>query len=59
MSKLETRMWFFYRATRYIDIGFEALHFGQCHLMDGADKDHKNWWGLRQNRGFHTARCSQ
>ncbi|AQQ71745.1 hypothetical protein SMSP2_02123 [Limihaloglobus sulfuriphilus] len=44
MSRLETRMWFFYRATRYIDLGYEAIHFGQCHLMDAADDGHKNWW---------------
>jgi hypothetical protein len=44
MSKLETQMWFFYRATRYIDIGYEDIHFGQCHLMDKTDSGHKNWW---------------
>jgi len=44
MSRLETRMWFFYRATRYINIGYESIHFGQCHLMDKTDPDHKNWW---------------
>ena len=44
MSRVETQMWFFYRATRYIDIGYEAIHFGQCAMMDKRDPDHKNWW---------------
>jgi hypothetical protein len=43
MSKIETKMWFFYRARRYIDAGFEAIHFGQVHLMDKNDPDHRNW----------------
>jgi len=46
MSKLETRLWFFYRARRYIDAGFEALHFGQVHLMDQNDPGHRNWIDL-------------
>jgi len=44
MSRLETQMWFFYRATSYIDIGYEAIHFGQCAMMDRSDPNHKNWW---------------
>ena len=44
MSRLETRLWFFYRATRYIDLGYEAIHFGQCELMDKSDAGHRNWW---------------
>lgn len=43
MSKRETRMWFFYRARRYIDAGFEDIHFGQVHLMDNNDPGHRNW----------------
>lgn len=43
MSKQETKMWFFYRARRYIDAGFEDIHFGQVHLMDKNDPDHLNW----------------
>ncbi len=46
MSKLETRMWFFYRAKRYIDSGYEALHLGQVHLMNQADTDNKGWWDM-------------
>ncbi|MDT8302900.1 MAG: hypothetical protein RQ760_15575 [Sedimentisphaerales bacterium] len=43
MSKLETRMWFFYLAARYIDIGVEATHFGQVEIMDDQDPDHRAW----------------
>lgn len=43
MSKLETRLYFYYRARRYIDCGFEALHFGQVHLMDHRDAEHRYW----------------
>lgn len=46
MSQLETRMWFYYRARRYIDLGFEGIHFGQVHLMDNADPGHKYWFDL-------------
>lgn len=43
MSKLETRMWFFYRAKRYIDAGYEAFHLGQVHLMSQDDPGFKGW----------------
>lgn len=43
MSRLETRLWFYYRARRYIDLGFEAIHFGQVMLMDNNDPGHVHW----------------
>lgn len=43
MSKMETRMWFYYRARRYLDAGCEAIHFGQVHLMDRKDPGHFFW----------------
>lgn len=46
MSKLETRMWFFYRARRYLDAGCEALHLGQIHLMNHNDPGSQHWWDL-------------
>ena len=46
MSQQETRLWFFYRSRRYIDCGFEALHFGQVMIMDEADRDHRHWIDL-------------
>ncbi len=37
LSRRETAMWFYYRATRYIDCGYEALHMGQIHLYTAND----------------------
>ena len=38
LSGTEARMWFYYRATRYIDCGYEALHMGQVHLYSAGDR---------------------
>jgi hypothetical protein len=43
MSRLETRLWFYFLATSYIDVGIEAIHFGQVSLMDSKDPGHKGW----------------
>ncbi len=43
ISRIETQMFFYYRATSYIDLGFEALHLGQVHMMGAADKDYKSF----------------
>ncbi|MBN2328291.1 MAG: hypothetical protein JXR73_14180 [Candidatus Omnitrophica bacterium] len=43
MSRLETRMWFYYLTARYIDIGVECIHFGQVELMDDNDPDRAYW----------------
>lgn len=41
LNRLETRMWFYYRATRYIDCGYEAFHMGQVHLYTANDRGMK------------------
>jgi hypothetical protein len=43
MSRLETRMWFYFLVTSYIDVGIEAIHFGQVGLMDKNDPGHGAW----------------
>ena len=43
MSRLETRMWFYFLATSYIDVGIEAIHVGQVGLMDNNDPGHAGW----------------
>ncbi|MDB6020876.1 MAG: hypothetical protein JWQ04_733, partial [Pedosphaera sp.] len=43
MSQLETRMWFYFLVTQYIDAGIEAVHFGQIGLMDKNDPNHAHW----------------
>ncbi|MDB6040383.1 MAG: hypothetical protein JWM99_4224 [Verrucomicrobiales bacterium] len=43
MSQLETRLWFYFLSTQYIDVGIEAIHFGQVGLMDKNDGNHAHW----------------
>ena len=30
VSRPETKLWFYFLAASYIDLGFEAIHFGQA-----------------------------
>ena len=46
MSQLETRMWFVYAVSLYVDAGVEAIHFGQVEIMDDRDPDHAHWAGM-------------
>lgn len=46
MRQLETRMWFYYAATQYIDIGCEGIHFGQVHLIGAEDEGFTAWWDM-------------
>ncbi len=48
ISRPETRRWFYYLAASYIDVGCEAIHFGQVEIMDGRDPQQQHWWGLLQ-----------
>jgi len=41
INNLETRLWFFYEAASYINIGCEAFHLGQVGLIGADDKDLK------------------
>lgn len=45
ISRLETKMWFFYLSKRYIDAGIEAIHFGQVELMamEDVNSSFVNW----------------
>jgi hypothetical protein len=43
VSRPETKLWFYYLAASYIDLGFEAIHFGQAELMGGNDRDGEHW----------------
>lgn len=43
VSRLETKLWFYYLAASYIDIGCEAIHFGQAEIMNGNDPDLSHW----------------
>ena len=43
VSRPETRLWFYFLAASYIDLGFEAIHYGQVELMNKNDPDLR-WW---------------
>jgi hypothetical protein len=42
-SRLETQLWFYYQAASYINIGCEAIHFGQVEIMNKNDRDNAHW----------------
>jgi len=46
IRQLETRLWYYYLAKRYIDSGYEALHLGQIRETGYYDTDYANWWDL-------------
>jgi hypothetical protein len=41
ITRIDTQMFFYYRAALFMDAGFEALHMGQIHLYASADKNYK------------------
>lgn len=43
VSRMETKLWFYYQAASYIDLGFEAIHFGQVEIMNRNDRDLAHW----------------
>ena len=43
VSRSETRLWFYFLARSYIDIGCEAIHYGQVELMNGNDPELDHW----------------
>jgi hypothetical protein len=42
-SRLETQLWFYYQAVTYIDLGCEAIHFGQVEIMNNNDPGNAHW----------------
>jgi len=43
VSRTETKLWFYFQAASYIDLGIEAIHFGQVEIMDNNDPDLRHW----------------
>ena len=43
VSRPETKLWFYFLAASFIDLGIEAIHFGQVELMNGNDRDLTNY----------------
>jgi len=56
ISQPETKLWFYFLAASYIDVGCEAIHFGQAEIMDGNDPEHRHWWELLQKIREYAAR---
>ena len=46
ITRVETQMWFYHRVCAYIDIGVEAIHFGQVQLMGRDDPGLRSWFSL-------------
>jgi len=46
MSRLESRLWFYFRAKKYIDAGAESLHLGQYKIMAENDPQSLHWFDL-------------
>jgi len=43
VSRPETKLWFYSQAASYIDLGLEAIHFGQVEIMNRNDRDLTHW----------------
>jgi hypothetical protein len=43
VSRLETKLYFYYLAVSYINIGIESIHFGQVELMNKNDPNLDNY----------------
>jgi hypothetical protein len=46
ITRQETMLFLYYRACTYIDLGYEALHMGQIHLIGRDDKGWERWTEL-------------
>jgi xylan 1,4-beta-xylosidase len=46
VSRLETKLYFYFLGASYINVGCEAIHLGQTELMNGNDRDLVHYAGL-------------
>ena len=44
ISRIETQMFFYFMACKYMEIGIEAIHFGQVELMAMRDSTNYAYW---------------
>ena len=56
VSRPETQLWFYYQAASYIDLGFEAIHFGQVEIMNRSDRSNAQWERLLTLVRAHAAK---
>ncbi len=59
ISKMETRLWFYFLAASYIDLGFEAIHFGQVEIMNHNDKQNNHWADLLKRVRAYAGRSAR
>jgi hypothetical protein len=58
ITRAETQRWFYFLAGSYINLGIEALHFGQIMLIGRDDPDLRTWWEvLSRVRDYAKARA--
>jgi hypothetical protein len=43
ITQPESQKWFYYRARRYLDAGYEALHLGQVHIIGARDHGYRRF----------------
>lgn len=48
LNKIETRMWYYYLATKYLDFGYTALHMGQIKIISEFDAGKSKTYNLFQ-----------
>ncbi len=46
VTQIETKLWLHFLATKYIDTGFEGIHWGQVALMGANDPELAHWFEL-------------
>lgn len=46
ITQSETKLWFYYLASSYIDAGIEAIHWGQVSLMGKNDPKLQHWFKM-------------
>jgi hypothetical protein len=56
VSRGETKLWFYFLARSYIDVGCEAIHFGQAELMNGNDPKLDHWTEVLANARRYAAK---
>lgn len=39
ITRIETQLWFYWRACNFIDLGYESLHMGQVNMISENDKN--------------------
>jgi hypothetical protein len=59
ITKVETRMWFYFLARQYVDAGMEAIHWGQVALIGAGDKDFAAWRDVLSRARKHAARAAR